>query len=236
LKAPFDALADRVDNQTFFAGVSDFMKAVRYQKSEYVLDWATKFPASWVPNLVRAPVRAATDVVPQRRTWGRGEERADRALRRGLAASEFTVEYPKYDLWGRAVPRDGGPLPGTDWITRTLSPVGQKKYVESIGDRLIMRWNAKNPDQLVRFEAPNPYFVEKGKTTYFTDAEYDQYVRESGRLTQVRVTAAERAGGLNMNDPKERDVERLKKIVEQSRDRVRNAIKRSRRRSERIAA
>jgi hypothetical protein len=236
LKAPFDALAGRVENQTFFAGISDFMKAARYQKSEYVLDWATKFPASWVPNLVRAPARAATENKPERRVWDKGMARADRSLRRGIASLEVVPEYPKYDLWGRAVPRDGGPLPGTDWIFRTLSPVGRKKYVETIGDRLLTKWNASHPDDKAVFKPPNPYFTEKGKVSYFTDDENATYVRESGRLTQQRVIAAQARGALNMNDPGPKDIERLDKIIETSRERIRNALKRARRKAEQSAA
>jgi hypothetical protein len=236
LKAPFDALLDRVDNQTFFAGISDFMKAARYGDANYVLDWASKFPASWVPNLVRAPIRAAADETPQRRVWGRGSLRAENSLKRGLQAFEVMPDHPRYDLWGRAVPKDGSPIPGTDWIFRTLSPVGAKKYVETIGDRIIQKWNASHPDERTEFRPPNPYFVEDGKTSYFTDDEYATYVRESGRLTQQRVIAAQGRGGLNMNDPQQRDIERLSKIIDQSRTRIRNALKRARRKAERNAA
>jgi hypothetical protein len=142
LKAPFDALLDRVDNQTFFTGISDFMKAARYQDSTYALEWAAKFPASWVPNLVRAPLRAGVDETPQRRVWGKGEARAERILNRGLKAFEVMPDQPKYDLWGRTAPKDGSPIPHTDWVWRTLSPVGERRYVETIGDRMLTLWKA----------------------------------------------------------------------------------------------
>jgi hypothetical protein len=236
LKAPLDALLDRVDNQTFFTGISDFMKAARYQDANYVLDWAAKFPASWVPNLVRAPLRATADEVPQRRVWGKGALRAETSLRRGLQAFEVMPDYPKYDLWGRPTPKDGSPLPHTDWVFRTLSPVGAKKYVETIGDRLIQKWNAAHPGKPAEFRAPNPYYIEDGKVYYFTDDEYATYTREAGRLTQERVIASQARGGLNMNNPSKRDIERLEKIIEISRTRVRNSIKRARRKAEKNAA
>lgn len=236
LKAPFDALIGRVDDQTFFAGISDLMKAARYREAGYVFQWASKFPASWVPNLVRAPIRNTVGEVPERRVWAKGNERVDRILDRGLKAFEVMPDYPRWDNWGRPVPKDGSPLPHTDWLFRTLSPVGERKYVETIGDRLIQRWNAANPQDKVEFKAPNPYFTDRGETKYFTDAEYNQYVRESGKLTQERIIALQAGGGLNMNNPTERDIKRLRKIIESSRTRVRNSIERARRKAEKNAA
>ena len=157
-------------------------------------------------------------------------------LNRGLQSFEVMPAYPKYHLWGRVAPKDGSPIPHTDWLWRTLSPIGERRYVETIGDRLLTRWNAKHPEERAEFKPPNPYYVEDGKQFYFTDAEYAQYVRESGRLTQQRVIAAQERRAFNMNDPQERDIERLRKVIETSRTRIRNAIKRSRRRSERRAA
>lgn len=236
LKAPFDALLQRVDNQTFFTGISDFMKAARYQDANYVLNWASKFPASWVPNLVRAPIRALADEVPQRRVFGKGALRAENSLKNGLRSFEIMPDHPKFDLWGRPVLKDGSPIPHTDWIWRTLSPVGQRRYVETIGDRLLTRWNAAHPNDRVTFRTPNPYFIEDGKTNFFTDDENATLVRESGLLTQQRVIAAHAAGALDMNNPKRRDIDRLRKIIESSRRRIRNTLKRARRKAAKDAA
>lgn len=237
VKAPFDALLNRVEDQTFFTGLSDFMKAARYQDSQYVMNWAAKFPSSWVPNLVKAPIRAAVEDVPERRVWGASDaERADRALRRGLQSFEVMPDHPKYDLAGRPVKKDGSPIPHTDWIWRTLSPVGVKRYEETIIDRILTRWNGAHPDDKAEFRPPNTYFTEKGETFSFTDAEYAQYVRESGRLTLERVTALHARGRLNMNNPTERDIERLRTVIESSRLRIRNSIKKARRKAKKEAA
>ena len=225
-KAPFESVLKQIDTKSFMEGVSDILKALEYRSINPVLEWAAKFPSSWIPNLIRQPVRALDDEVPERRIYGKGTERLVVMAKRGLQATEFVADFPKYDLWGRPVPRDGGPLQNTDFVFRVFSPAQVKEYQPTIGDRVIQSWNAHHPDDpIVKGKQPpqRDYKVD-GKTFYMNDDEYAEYVRSAGAKSLDRVERLHRKTPFDLDNPTKPQKERIENIIEDERASAKRAL------------
>jgi hypothetical protein len=235
--APISSLIRQVDTKWFLAGSHDLIKgaeaAFRGDPQFWVptAEWAVKLPASFIPNwLVRGPIAAAKADVPIRRSYGKGAERAESLVKTGLRATEvyglFGDEYPKRDLWGRSVLKDGSPLPSTDWLARMASMPTASKYKELPGDRMINAWNERHPEEPIAFGVAKRTYVVDGKTHYMTDAEYDRFLHEAGELSTQRVDDYVLRRKVNLDDPTESNMKVMREKINDSRAAVRRQIKR----------
>lgn len=225
VKAPFDSLLEQIGEKSFLDGISDIVKAASEADSEHLARWASKFAASWIPNIVRQPAGTLRNDVRQTRIWGKGADRYERMARRALESTNLVDTYPKRDLAGRAVPKDGSPFPNTDIVWRLLSPAQAKNHVPTVIDRMILNWRNAHPSE-PDIGLPQPWYTVDGKTIYMTDAEYDRFLAEAGQETVRRVE--ERQKGRNPfhpDKPTENEIEDLRGIIEGARRKARQAIK-----------
>jgi len=154
------------------------------------LVWASKFAASWVPNIYRQTVAGIQNEIPETRTWGNEtdlfKQVVVRAAQRARIPGVETV--PRFDLWGRRITyRDTFGGPATDFIWKVFSPIKNKSLsrVKQM-DLALMRWRALHPDDNMIWREP-PKFMSVGhgknkKNVYFTDQQYSTYSEYSGKL------------------------------------------------------
>ena len=147
---------DMVRDKTFLKSIGDVIAAVE-QPEERWEKFATNFVTSWVPNTIKQPLRAIRGDVGENRALGESStpHRFGRDLIRG-AAPGVDEPAPKVDLWGEDVNRGGGPVPGTDFLARLISPVQAMPTDARYGDRLIAAWNTSHPNEEYHPETPSP--------------------------------------------------------------------------------
>jgi hypothetical protein len=232
------SLAGQVKSKSFLRGMSEFIDVIMDPEGKG-RNWATNFAVSiGVPNLVRATVRGGRDYIPERRLWGKGEERTQRAFKRIGQKTELGLyrNIPKYDIWGR-------PIKSSALLDAHASDVGYKvaRAINAayratvpievhredifVGDRLLLNWNKEHPDDDQYLGEVKPEYTRKGKKYYMTDEQFAQFSRDAGRMAASRVLGAYNRGKLNIDNPTRRDVKILKDIVSSSRKAVRNRIK-----------
>lgn len=186
-------------------------------KMEGVAKWGSNFGASWIPNIIRHAGKNVSDEFPERGVWGaRGSERFLRLGKRTLQKTELPFmpgDEPAYDVWGRKSPRSKSPVPNTDWVFRMLVPTHAKVEDVFIGDRVLMRWNMRNPDDEYLPGAPSKYYTLDGKRHYLTDKEYAQLAKLAGEEARRLVETRE----LNDESPTQADIDKIKRDFAQAR-------------------
>lgn len=190
------AVAEQIKNKTFAGQLGDLIGAINSpDKSGSVLsEAAAGFVVSWIPNLIRSTAREWDDEVQNRRI--RGKDKAEygaRVIKRILQNAELGLQdmiegledLPRYDIWGEGLPRSQGPLPGTDFLWRLLSPVARTKDQPFVGNRFLAAWKNRHPDDIddLLYPARPEYFV-KGEAKSMTDAQEAQFHRLSGQIAK----------------------------------------------------
>lgn len=228
-------LKNQLQDKTFLKGLSDIMAIVDQPSSSEgkALSMAQHIATGFVPNIAQAAQRSADSTLRDRAIRGSDARgMASTAVRRGLeqAAPAVFTPPPRVDLWGRDVDARQAGTGLSDFAYRFTVPIRLTDIDRATKlDLLINRYNTGVPDA-DRFlpEAPRPTIQRtvKGERVSFrlSDAEFVRYQREAGRM------AAERLAGMTLNHdkPTERDIERIKKALEESRRRVADQIVRER--------
>lgn len=158
-----------------------------------------------IPNVLRAPVRASD---PEKR-----KEIGD-PLEGGDFIYPITGAYApplRYDLWGRPVEK-----PGSSVVARLLSPfpeTGDVGDIERI-DLLLGAHYRDKPDARY-FDAPAVYQGEKENRRDWTEDEYSELTRDSGRAALDRL----RPWAANKTELTERDLDHIGKVLARERKR-----------------
>ena len=82
---------------------------------------------------------------------------------------------------------------------------------------MLVNWNNQNADKVVPPQAPMNYYMVKGdpERKYFSEQQYNQYLRMSGELTLEVLGRIE--SKLNFDKPSKRDIEILQKVITKAR-------------------
>ncbi|MCC6295396.1 MAG: hypothetical protein IT469_01675 [Pseudomonadales bacterium] len=224
-------LKNQLQDKTFLKGLSDIMAIVDQPSSSEgkALSMAQHIATGFVPNVLQAAQRSADATIRDRAIRGSDQRgMAATALRRGLeqAAPAVFTPPPRIDLWGREVDARQAGTGLSDFAYRFTVPIRLTDVDRATRfDLLINRYNSAVPDA-DRFlpEPPRPTIqrtVNGERTTFrLSDAEFVRYQREAGRMAAERLANTT----LNFDKPTERDIERIKKALDDSRRRVADQI------------
>ena len=193
------------ENKTMLKGVADFMAAVDSFRREKditsgtaagVQRWMGSFLSSWVPNLLRQPLRVADPYVRQTGGTSTTEQ---------LAESILPATAPRaIDAYGRDVEKGGSVL----W--RLAVPIDVRNRPEmQRADALLTNWNQKQTDPGEQYApAPLPRRMQiEGTWRTLTDSELERYARRTGILA----TNLLRNAALNVANPTEEDIKRIQR-------------------------
>lgn len=231
-----ESLKNQVEDKTFLQGLSDIFAMLDKQGSanQKAAQWASGFATSWVPNIIRQPTRATDPMLRERRIretdeGGVWESAAKRTLQNLLPIGTLAPP-PKVDRWGREVSAMSLSHPATDIPYRMLVPIQQRTTDDNAIDRMITVYNSRVPDDQRWFPTvPSPIItrtVNGERVTYrMTDEEYNTFLRVSGQNAHKRLMRA----GLRINNPTERDMDRVKEELRKADSEGREYILRSRR-------
>ena len=166
-----------------------------------------RFASSWVPNIIRQPLKALNPDLAERRLWGKGEDARNRMLKRMATSTELVPGWdtPRYDRWGRPIQKaDPAGPPLTDILWRTVMPFRAQNTSKSLQfDLAIYRWNVEHPEDEYFLMTPQKYFKHEGEQYYLTDEQWASYMMYSGRLARLAVQGLK----IDPGDPSAKDIE-----------------------------
>lgn len=214
LAAVHQHMAQNIKDKTFAQGLADLIDLFTGDEKD-VGKWASSFGASWVPNVVRQMGEATRDVVPQRRVWGGellgdwGQRLAARTKDRALPFLE-NAPTPIIGIWGEPIEKKDFGSPVSDFLFRVLAPsdvvdLSQRDPVAVNLNRMILNWNAKNPNDQYSPATYSPEYSVKipGKfspqTSYMTDEQYQQFLMKGGSTARMVLGAV--MGGADVENP-----------------------------------
>lgn len=216
-----DSIVRQMRSKTVLQGFSDVSELLKPDSDSKVASWGSGFVASWVPNLLRQPIRQAQPQHADRRIWGKGDDWKQRVGRRAIQKTEvpqlFGVveDEPIYDLWGRPAIK-GGPETTVPWqiartISREINPADWDVPEIFVGDRIIGEYNRTHPEEHP-YEpvTPDPYYTNPNtkKRGGMTD-------RQKSDFTQFAGTAAKLLVEKHNFDPDDASIEAVK-LIEKS--------------------
>jgi hypothetical protein len=225
----FRSTVEQAKSKTFLQGLGDFFTAMEADAPEdKIISWASNFASSWIPNLVRQPIRNLRENLPERGVWGKGTEWWERIKRRTFQKAEVLTwlvpDQPMYDVWGNPI-KLSNERPQSDFLWRVLVPSRAKDPSPTIGDRVLFRYNDQHPDIPPEgFLPPQKYYRDGKRTRYLTDEEYAEYAKLAGEKAREFVENAHRMKPFDTEKPSAGDVERIKKAVETGREVARNTL------------
>ena len=227
LPAAEDALIDQVNSKTFLQGISDILGVVRTEERERDIakeKLLRNFILGWVPNLFKNAVRSTEDTIPERRVFGKGDERKKNFWKRILQETKIPFlggpVFPKIDAWGNDV--IAGNLIGGEVMARIIlnnTPFFPTKVFKSTpfkADVLLDMWNKSVPPKdRVYLRTPRNSFTFRKVEFIISDADYTRFLRESGRMSFERVQ--KRIDSMDLFSPKGSDVLFIERVMKSSR-------------------
>jgi hypothetical protein len=155
-----------------------------------------------MPNVVRSAGRGLAEVYPERKVWGDGPEWGSRLLKRTIQKTELQIlpDEPKIGVWGRKAPRVGlGPA--SDLVWQMVVPVKRREEDIVVGDRVILNWNAQNPNDEKHPIPPRPVYTVDKKQRQMTEEQYTQFLTLSGKAASHLMEAM--ADSIDVDKPSE---------------------------------
>jgi hypothetical protein len=222
-----DAVAAQVLDKSMLKSVSDIFQAFSAgeQSEGRLTKWSKDFATSWIPNVVRAPLRDQDNTVREGGVWGEGADFWKMYFKRIAQSVAPMTQRPRINLLGDEVTKQNdGPL--SDTIARMARLVSPSEVSGTRQPPDLYRWltNWNNDPK------KDPYFPAAmsksyklgGEKRYFTEEQYEKAQREAGRLLKDALGQMRKDG--NAIDPlKPTDMDR--KVIERLISRSRRAAR-----------
>lgn len=241
-EAPVRSFMAQLHDKTYLDGISDLVEFASLERGQTIGEKAAKLASSfltaWVPNVAKEPMRAGRDYYPERGIWGKGSDWYNMALVRTAQKTEVLTplfsDLPARDIWGRPAKTPVSIVPRTDYLWRLFSPIDVGQPDIFVGDRILMAWNSQHPDDEPKNpEAPDRFFRLRGKTYYYTPAEYDRLVGDAGAhaANLVQMAADNAWRNTDLSKPKQAHIDFIEKVITEGRKVARERIIAERRRN-----
>jgi hypothetical protein len=226
----WNSLVNQFRSKTPLQGLGDFSELFETNNKAKLASWGSGFTASWVPNLIRQPIRQFKSEFPDRRIWGKGDDWKTRVVKRAFQKTELpqlvglVEDQPIYDLWGRKAVKNG-PETTVPWqiartISRELNPADFKVPDIFVGDRIIGEYNRTHPEENpYQPVTPAPYYThpETKKKTWMTDEQKSSFTQFAGETSKLLVEKH----NLDPENVTTEAVEVIRKSIEDSRKEAR---------------
>lgn len=180
--------------------------------------FATNFAASWIPNAYRQAVNAFDDKVRDNRTRARGLKYFTDQFDIVTNSAGFTRALPKLDYFGREVDKDAYADSPAGPLMRLLSvqSAAPDRAMDQ-ADRLLWDYNRRNPETAYWPGLPAYYLKQGNRTLYIEGEDYAAFARDAGQLAHKAILSEIRSGSLNVKNPGEEDIKRIKLLFTKAR-------------------
>lgn len=221
LSSPMKAAKDN----PFIQGLSDIYRVIQYPATAGNI--VNNVGTGFVPNLIQKGIETTDDVRRDYKVRGSSgrEYAADFLQTMGQEALplEAYAPPPKVDLWGRPLERYEGMSPFTDFLYQNALPLWRRNQNRTTElDRLILNFNEQNQNPPRPYEdgfwpaKPRDHFKFRQHDVQMTRQEYHDFVRRAGELSRNRL----RRMDLNVENPELMDVEKIDKVIRDTRRQV----------------
>ncbi len=239
----FRTVYEHMKDATYLQGLQDLQRLIEYRSAPAAADTLANYVTAYVPNIIKQPMRMTDEHLREERArrfedagWA-GMLRKEVA--RGIAPGHAMQAPAKRDLWGRRIER-GQPWawnPRGSWMANVVQLAAEPLHEPEGGpnklDRMLLHWNEKVASQPVggalkpfNTQPPSYHYTEDGKTRYWDEEEFEEFVRDSGQAALERILSMP----LNWDDPTEKDIARVHAAVLAARRPVRSRLKAARKR------
>jgi len=220
-----DRLAGQVNEKAMLRQVSDINRLVQAGISGEpgaIEQWATNLAVSYVPATVRHVSMDSDDFIREHSTFL--ETEASRIRQRTVRATEQTA-MPKLDWLGRERTK-GVEGPSTTLAARLVAPLYTIEIPEAELNSVIMNWNDENIGDTDYY----PTFYKKsmridGERVELTEQEWFDMLKMRGEGIQKKWRSNRKIWKVNVEEPTERDMERIKKMIDNEHRKAREKIK-----------
>lgn len=188
--------------------------------------FATNFAASWVPNAYRQAVNAFDGKVRDNRTRARGMKYFTDQFDIVTNSAGFTRALPKLDYFGREVDKDAYADSPAGPLMRLLSvqSAAPDRSMDQ-ADRLLWNYNRRNPETAYWPGLPSYYLKQGNRTLYIEGEDYAAFARDAGQLAHKAILSEIRSGSLNVKNPGEEDIKRIKTLFAKARQTAKEKYK-----------
>jgi len=209
-----------IQDKTFLQGVQAIMDVI---ETGDATNFATRLAGTFSPNMMKTALRARDPQIPDTQI-----AEISQRFQEQIAPRTAGIP-PRVDLYGRESEIGGTALSRFVSPFR-FSPTKERSQTEQKADRMMFRWNQKNPNnQYAPGQMSNKFsFAGADPTTptvlseqyEYTPAEYQELQQTAGDLT-VRFLA-----GMNLNwdNPSKQDVELMDNMIRQARQIARGMV------------
>lgn len=219
------AVTSQVLDKSMMKSLSDVFQMFTGDKDPTT--WSRNFASSWIPNVIRAPLRDADNTPRETGVWGTGADFWKLYFKRiGQTVAPWT-QHPRINLLGDEINKsDAGPL--TDIgarMTRLASPsvVGAKPDAPDLY-RWLTRYN-NDPTHPPYFPSnPSKEYRVKGERGYLTEAQYEQVQRRAGALLKEKLARVSDELDLRTEHPTTGEQKRIQKMIASARRAARSEV------------
>lgn len=202
----------QITDKTYGRGMSDIAGFIQDPKS--MANWAATFAATFVPNILRQPMRAFDPYVRETSIETSPENLPAGVAQRFMQAAVpmAGVNKPRVDLYGNPIKKEGSVA------SRLLSPA-QAAPVPKVqpADKLFSNWNKNNPSDAYAPARASRRYVNPvtGEVKYMDDKTFQRFNEAAGK-TFAATSRAVITPSMAKN-PTEDDKDRVKKLLSQAR-------------------
>lgn len=214
-----------IAEKSYLASVKELFEF--FQDPEHSgMRFATNFAASWVPNAYRQAVNAFDDKVRDNRTRARGMKYFTDQFDIVTNSAGFTRALPKLDYFGREVDKDAYADSPAGPLMRLLSvqSAAPDRSMDQ-ADRLLWNYNRRNPETAYWPGLPSYYLKQGNRTLYIEGEDYAAFARDAGQLAHKAILSEIRSGSLNVKNPGEEDIKRIKTLFAKARQTAKEKYK-----------
>lgn len=130
----------------------------------------------------------------------------------------FTRALPKLDYFGREVDKDAYADSPAGPLMRLLSvqSAAPDRSMDQ-ADRLLWNYHRRNPESAYWPGLPSYYLKQGNRTLYIEGEDYAAFARDAGQLAHKAILSEIRSGSLNVKNPGEEDIKRIKLLFTKAR-------------------
>jgi hypothetical protein len=210
----------QVVDKTYGRGMSDIAGFVQDPKS--MSQWAVNFATTFVPNILRQPMRAMdpyvreTSIETSPKEFGKGL--AQKFMQSALPMA--SVNQPRVDLYGKPIMKEGNTL------SRLLLPAQVSEAPQSTqkADRLLATWNKNHPEDAYAPGRPSRRYADPitGEVKYMDDNTFKKFSERSGQILATTSSAAITPSMIRK--PSEDNKDMIRKLVTSARKQAREEV------------
>jgi len=217
------SVLSNLTDKTFAKGLSDLTELVNNPEHK-TANYLSDFASSWIPNLLRQPIRVMDPMVREGSMESSGSDFvarfAERTIERGLPIPG--TRAVEIDIWGREVKKEG------NMATRMMIPQRAGTVARlTRPDKVMLAWNRQNPGDTFSKQPVSRRIEIDGERYYMNDEEYVEFQKDAGK----RIMSLLDRIPLNMATPTRKDIDRIGNAVDAGRHSAREAFRRKKKTS-----